>query len=604
MGVERQGFETLMFNLNNLSMKKLFALFAAAAMLSAGGCGEYDDSELTGRMDNLEDRVEKLEKLCQRMNNDISSLQTIVTALQNNDYVTGVVPVTKNGETIGYTIAFTKSAPVTIYHGEDGKDGANGSDGKDGVNGADGHTPVIGVRRDTDGIYYWTLDGDWLLDGSGNKIKAEGRDGTNGQDGSDGKDGVNGTDGENGKDGSDGKDGRDGITPQLKIENGYWFVSTDGGANWTNLGKATGEDGKDGTNGKDGADGDSMFSSVTQDEDNVYLTLQITGEVITLPKKRSLAISFDKEGDLLFSNAETITLQYTITGSADEYIVKADMLNTPTYHDEYYTLHTASTSATTGTIEISSPATPEENRLIITVSDGSQTIMAAFDVAPKPSIQEVSVTVTSPGTLRRTISAICLMTDIRRLTISGSLNNADINCINRWLSKLSFLDMGDANMENAKDLKITKSVQEVILPKTLTAIPNVAFYDYTSLKSITLPEGLTSIGSEAFMYCWSLQSINLPESLTSIGAEAFFNCNKLTSFILPESLTSVGYNAFEASGLKSIYCKAQQPPKVGTSGRGSAPGISKCVLYVPRNCKDVYAASAWNEAKSIEEFDF
>lgn len=94
----------------------------------------------------------KLEQLCQQMNTNISSLQTIVSALQNNDYVTGVVPVTEGGKTVGYTISFTKSQPVTICHGKDGQNGADGKDGKS-------YVPVIGVRQDTDGVYYWTLDG-------------------------------------------------------------------------------------------------------------------------------------------------------------------------------------------------------------------------------------------------------------------------------------------------------------------------------------------------------------------------------------------------------------------------------------------------------------
>ena len=70
--------------------------------------------------------------------------------------------------------------------------------------------------------------------------------------GADGQDGQNGTDG---KDGQDGQDGKDGVTPQLKIEDGYWYISYDNGTTWTQLGKATGEDGKDGIDGEDGKDG-------------------------------------------------------------------------------------------------------------------------------------------------------------------------------------------------------------------------------------------------------------------------------------------------------------------------------------------------------------
>ena len=254
-------------------MKRFFLLVVFATTLALTSC-QFDDSEIWLKLDDHESRITNLEELCKQMNTNISSLQTIVTALQNNDYVTGVTPITKNGEVIGYTITFTKSQPITIYHGEDGKNGANGKDGKDG------YTPQIGVKQDSDGIYYWTLDGEWLYDVNGNKIRAIGADGENGEDG---QDGTNGTDG---KDGADGQDGKDGITPQLKIENDYWYVSYDNGKTWTKLGKATGEDGVDGSNGangKDGVDGDSFFQNVnTANAEYVIFTLA-DGTQIKLP---------------------------------------------------------------------------------------------------------------------------------------------------------------------------------------------------------------------------------------------------------------------------------------------------------------------------------
>ena len=66
-----------------LTMKKLFTLFAAVALLCAVGCGgdEYDDSALRKDLTDLANRVAKLEQLCQQMNTNISSLQTIVNAL-------------------------------------------------------------------------------------------------------------------------------------------------------------------------------------------------------------------------------------------------------------------------------------------------------------------------------------------------------------------------------------------------------------------------------------------------------------------------------------------------------------------------------------------
>ena len=82
-------------------------------LLLASGCSKYDDSALNGRVGDLENRVDQLEEQCKQMNTDISSLQTLVEAIQGYDYVTGVTPVTQDGKEIGYTITFTKrSAPI------------------------------------------------------------------------------------------------------------------------------------------------------------------------------------------------------------------------------------------------------------------------------------------------------------------------------------------------------------------------------------------------------------------------------------------------------------------------------------------------------------
>ena len=215
-------------------MKKLLAYAALFAVVALTSC-KYDDDDLWNSVHGLENRVAKLEELCKQMNTNISSLQTIVTALQNNVYVTGTTPLMKDGKEIGYTITFSKGNPITIYHGKDGQDGE------------DGTTPTISVKKDTDGVYYWTLNGEFIVV-DGGKIQAEGKDGTNG---------TNGT------------------TPQFKIENDYWFVSYDNGANWTQLGKATGED---------GVGSDSMFSGVDYETSTDYVIFTLSnGTQIKLP---------------------------------------------------------------------------------------------------------------------------------------------------------------------------------------------------------------------------------------------------------------------------------------------------------------------------------
>ncbi len=251
-------------------MKKLFytLIFAALCLVSCN-----DDSGLFNLMLDTDQRIARLEELCSELNTNITSLQVIVEAQQSGDYITNITPITKDGQQIGYTITFAKHPAITIYNGENGKDGVNGT------NGQNGQTPVLGAAKDADGIYYWTLNGTWLLDGDGHKIRVTGEKGDKGATGATGQNGTNGT------------NGTDGVTPQLKIENDYWYISYNNGATWTQLGKAkgdkgdtgaTGAAGTNGTNGQDGQDGDSMFQSVTYDGASMTFVL-IDGTSIVIP---------------------------------------------------------------------------------------------------------------------------------------------------------------------------------------------------------------------------------------------------------------------------------------------------------------------------------
>lgn len=221
-------------------MKKLL-IALMAVMTAAAACSEFDDSQIWEKLNDYETRIKKLETLCEELNTNISSLLTLVsTAIQNNDYVTGVVPVMEEGKEIGYTIAFLKSDPITLYHG------SNGS------------TPIVGVAKDTDDVYYWTINGDWLLDDDKQKIRAVGKDGAQG---------------------SVGDAGIDGITPKLKIEEEKWFVSYDDGDTWVEVGQATGEPGQN---------GDAFFKAVNNDKD--YLSVVLAdGTEFKIPKYSAVA---------------------------------------------------------------------------------------------------------------------------------------------------------------------------------------------------------------------------------------------------------------------------------------------------------------------------
>lgn len=219
-------------------MKKLIAL-ALVVVSAVTSCNKFDDSEIWDKLNDHESRIAYLEDLCKKMNTDIVNLQTLVTALDAGDYIVNASPLVTGD---GYTFIFKSGKSVVIYNGKDGVNGSNGINGQDGK---DGVTPVISVKQDVDGVYYWTVNGEWLIvDGA--KVRASAMDGTNGTNG------VNG------------------VTPKFKIEDDYWYISYDDGVSWEKLGKATGD------NGLNGENGDAFFSGVAIGDGYVVFTLNDT----------------------------------------------------------------------------------------------------------------------------------------------------------------------------------------------------------------------------------------------------------------------------------------------------------------------------------------
>lgn len=223
---------------------------------------------------SLGKRVEVLEDSLPEMNRMIQTLQTILYTIDTDGFITDVIQ-NPNGT---YTIRFNNGKVVTLRDGQDGQDGHDGS--------ADNFD--ISVAKGEDGVWYWTLNGQWIIDDDGNRMRAgaiDGKDGKNGANGKDGKDDINlslpipltrvnpitrfweiSTDGgvtykstgvlADGKDGEDGSaenfDISVGVGPDGKLYwkvNGQWLLDESG-----NLMPATGKDGADGQDGKNGKD--------------------------------------------------------------------------------------------------------------------------------------------------------------------------------------------------------------------------------------------------------------------------------------------------------------------------------------------------------------
>ena len=594
-------------------MKKLLS-FLLCGLLLFGCSDKYDDSALRNDLSDLENRVTKLEELCKQMNTNISSLQKIVDALQDNLSISKVEQISD-----GYIIHFSDGSTATIKNGKDS-----------------GTIPVIGVRKDTDGCYYWTLDGEWLTDEKGTKVKAQGTDGKDGIDGEDGNDGADG------EDGTDGTNGKDGITPQLKIENGRWLLSMDDGKTWTDIGQATGADGKDGVDGTDGEDGvdgkdgtNGIFKSVTEDGANVYFTMA-DDTVITIPKSDNskFAIAFDTTDIAILNGGENKTISYTIEGATENTVVKA-------IAQDEWKVKVNATSTDKGTITITAPNPIVESEILVFANDGSyRTVMVSLncmqgqiniadnsvDATPAGGTQEIKLTTNLDYTIEIPEDAqswLSLSPETRALREDTIAFNISANeGIQRFatvalkdeqgniLQTIIFRQLGtcteihvetkgeleneltDYDYANIESLKITGVLNDVdflfiyrMMPNlkdldisevNITALPTQAFYNSTNVENLILPNTLVTIRGSIF-YKSKLKTVVIPANVTTIGGSAFENCSSLATvtFEKGSQLKTIAggyYGAFsDCKTLKAI----EIPASVETIEASAFKGCSK-----------------------------
>ena len=301
-------------------MKMKHYLPMAVLTLSLAACSDdYDDTALWEQVNDNTSRIEALEQWQDEVNNNIAALQQL---LNTTDYITSVTPVMKNGKEVGYTISFRNSDPITIYHGEkgdkgdkgdqgeqgiQGEPGKDGADGADGSDGKDGYTPQIGLTQQADGNWYWTLDGEPMLDPNGDPIRANGDKGDKGEQGEDGDKGDTGDTGASAptpqiKQGSTlaaggtyyGIDGTKQDTPDA----GAWYLSVDNGKTWYRISGEKGNQGEPGATGSTGQQGDSWFAcapTLSNDGTHYIFTLANNGGTIKVAAYQHFQILTEEE---------------------------------------------------------------------------------------------------------------------------------------------------------------------------------------------------------------------------------------------------------------------------------------------------------------------
>lgn len=288
-------------------MKKFLLMLLPMAALLVSGC-RFDDSDIWDELNDHETRILAIENV---INNDLASISAIVAALNQKVYVENVATV--DG---GFTITFTNGKSYTVTNGEAG------------------HTPLISVKQDEDGAYYWTVDGEWLLDSGNEKVRA------------------------------------DAIAPKVKLENDKWYISTDNGVTWVEAGPAA---------------TDPIFKSVSQENGYLILTLQ-NDETITLPMAelmKKLQLIFDE------SLIKSISAGATATAPYEVIVPEGETFDFDTFENNGYTVNIipANDEGLSGEISVTAPDPAIQGKVlfILTGSEGS-TFVKTVTINASPAI--------------------------------------------------------------------------------------------------------------------------------------------------------------------------------------------------------------------------
>ena len=208
-------------------------------------------------LDQTHEKLTALQELVNNANQNLSSLQQLVAELDDSHTVSAVSPVGENG----YDLSFRDGKVVRISYGK---------------NGVDGIVHPLGVKLGKDGLYYWTVDGEFMTDADGNPVRASA------------------------------SDGKDAIAPVLKATEEGWMISLDGGNTFNIL--TTDEEMK----------GVGVFKNAIVDPDMIRL-VQWSEDTLKIARYVPVHVSFSGQprDTVVICGGETLQIPFEVLVEGD-----------------------------------------------------------------------------------------------------------------------------------------------------------------------------------------------------------------------------------------------------------------------------------------------
>ena len=294
---------------------RLLALIWPALLFFLSGCTDM----VRDVLDETHAKLQELQELAGAVNWDLHILDLIVKELDDGHTI---LPETYRLTEDGYEVSFRDGRTIVIPFGKDGVDGRQ-------------FIPV-GVQDDEDGLYYWKVDGEWLLDADGHRIRAG---------------------------------ATDGFVPQFKVEDGFWKISIDGGVTYSELASC------------EEMDGMGVFRQVEQTPfGKVILTLW-DGETIELSSRFPFKMSFEGavRDTLLIAAGEVLPIPYKVNleGETDQPVLVTSGT------DGVYLSRVEAEDDTTGVVKVQAPAVYADGYILLSASCGGYSALKMITFRPR-----------------------------------------------------------------------------------------------------------------------------------------------------------------------------------------------------------------------------
>lgn len=286
-------------------------LFATAAILTA--CESGDNADLQTQIDDLDARLTSVENAVAQLKNDYNTISSLVGQIDKRDYIINFTDTAQ-----GWDILFQSGKTLSI------------------INGTGGTGDALGAKKDdADGIYYWTLNGNFFLV-EGNKVPVYGEKTQN---------------------------------PEFKIDGSKLYVKFDGDADYTLIGEV----------------GSSVVPAVSKVEEvggNVVFTLA-AGDPISIPKIVPLTLSIT--GPATMEAGATEVFAYTLAGGdASSLVVALAQGN--------WKATATATGASAGTISVTAPAVWEDGKVVVLASNSTTVVMKVIEISQGTAAPSINIT--------------------------------------------------------------------------------------------------------------------------------------------------------------------------------------------------------------------